>query len=66
MVPLRLDFSSTLIWVEEQLIMSRTGHQSLDGMRKYKRIPEEQCQQVSSVQLQIAWKNHHIKIKRLN
>ena len=32
--------------VEEQLIMSRTGHQSLDGVRTYKRVPEEQ---VSSV-----------------
>ena len=35
--------------VEEQLIMSRTGHQSLDGVRTYKRVSEEQCQQVSSV-----------------
>ena len=34
--------------VEEQLIMSCTGHQSLDGVRTYKRMPEEQCQQVSS------------------
>ena len=34
--------------VEEQLIMSRTGHQSLDGVRTYKRVPEEQCQQVST------------------
>ena len=32
--------------VEEQLIMSRTSHQSLDGVRMYKRVPEEQ---VSSV-----------------
>ena len=32
--------------VEEQLIMSHTGHQSLDGVRTYKRVPEEQ---VSSV-----------------
>ena len=32
--------------VEEQLIMSRTGHQSLDGVCTYKRVPEEQ---VSSV-----------------
>ena len=35
--------------VEEQLIMSHTGHQSLDGVRTYKIVPEEQCQQVSSV-----------------
>ena len=54
--------------VEEQLIMSRTGHQSLDGVRTYKRVPV--CQrskfQVYLIQLQIAWKNHHIKIRRLN
>ena len=37
---------STLIRVEEQLIMS---HQNLDGVRTYKRVSEEQCQQVSSV-----------------
>ena len=35
--------------VVEQLIMSRIGHQSLDGVRTYKRVSEEQCQQVSSV-----------------
>ena len=29
--------------------MSRTGHLSLDGVRMYKRVPKEQCQQVSSV-----------------
>ena len=29
--------------------MSRTGHQSLDGVRTYKRVSEERCQQVSCV-----------------
>ena len=35
--------------VDEQLIMSRTGHHSVDGVRVYKRIGEEQQQQVSDV-----------------
>ena len=54
--------------VEEQLIMSRTGHQCLDGVHTYKRVPEEQCHkfQVYLIQLQIACKNHHIKLRRLN
>ena len=29
--------------------MSHTGHQSLDGVCTNKRVPEEQCQQVSRV-----------------
>ena len=34
--------------VEEQPIMSRTGYQRLDWVHTYKRVPKEQCQQVSS------------------
>jgi hypothetical protein len=35
--------------VDEQLIMSRTGHRSLDGVRTYKRVSEEQKMALSSV-----------------
>ena len=35
--------------VEEQLIMSRTGHHSIEGIRTYKRISEEQKLALSSV-----------------
>ena len=35
--------------VDEQLIMDRTGHRSLDGVRTYKRIGEQQKQTVSQV-----------------
>ncbi len=35
--------------IEEQLIMSNTGHRSLDGVRCYKRISEEQKQHMSDV-----------------
>ena len=34
---------------EEQLIMERTGHHSIDGVRAYKRTSEEQHQFVSDV-----------------
>ena len=37
------------VGVEDQLIMSRTGHKSQDGVHTYKRVSEEECQQVSSV-----------------
>ena len=35
--------------VDEQLIMSHTGHRSVDGVRSYKRISEEQKKAVSNV-----------------
>ncbi len=35
--------------VDEQIIMNVTGHQSVDGVRAYKRMSEEQYQDVSSV-----------------
>ena len=35
--------------VDEQLIMSRTGHRSIDGVRTYKRVSEEQKMALSSV-----------------
>ena len=35
--------------VDEQLIMSRTGHRSLDGVRTYKRVSEEQKMALSSI-----------------
>ena len=35
--------------MDEQLIMSRTGHRSVDGVRVYKRICEEQKQEMSDV-----------------
>ena len=35
--------------VDEQLIMSHTGHRSVDGVRSYKRISEQQKKAVSSV-----------------
>ena len=38
--------------VDEQLIMSNTGHRSIDGVRSYKRISEEQKKSIST-QLQM-------------
>ena len=35
--------------VDEQLIMARTGHRSLDGIRTYKRVSDEQHKQVSAI-----------------
>ena len=35
--------------IDEQLIMSRTGHQSIDGVWKYKRIGNEQMEATSEV-----------------
>ena len=35
--------------VDEQLIMSRTGHRSLEGVRAYKRVSDNQKEQVSTV-----------------
>ena len=35
--------------IDEQLIMSHTGHRSIDGVRSYKRISEEQKKSVSGV-----------------
>jgi hypothetical protein len=35
--------------VDEQLIMDRTGHRSLDGVRRYKRISDEQRQTTSDI-----------------
>ena len=35
--------------VDEQIIMNVTGHQSIDGVRAYKRMSEEQYQDVSSI-----------------
>ena len=35
--------------VEEQLIMARTGHRSLEGVRTYKRIGDEQREMMSNV-----------------
>ena len=34
---------------DEQLIMDRTGHRSVDGIRAYKRVSEEQEKEVSSI-----------------
>ena len=34
---------------DEQLIMDRTGHYSIDGIRAYKRVSEEQEKEVSSI-----------------
>lgn len=35
--------------IDEQLIMDRTGHRSLDGIRAYKRVSEDQEKEVSSI-----------------
>ncbi len=35
--------------VEEQLIMSRTGHRSVEGVRTYKRIGDDQRQMMSDI-----------------
>ena len=35
--------------VDEQIIMNVTGHQSIDGVRTYKRMSDEQYQEVSSI-----------------
>ena len=35
--------------VEEQLIMSRTGHRSVEGVRTYKRIGDEQREMLSDI-----------------
>ena len=35
--------------VDEQLIMARTGHRSIEGVRTYKRISEQQVKDVSTV-----------------
>ena len=35
--------------VDEQLIMSRTGHRSVEGVRAYKRVSDNQKEQVSTV-----------------
>ena len=39
--------------VEEQLIMSRTGHQNLDGVRTYKRVPEEQVSKYQNKKIKL-------------
>ena len=36
-------------WVDEQLIMGRTGHRSIDGIRTYKRVSNEQKEDISHV-----------------
>ena len=36
-------------WVDEQLIMKRTGHRSLDGVRLYKRVSNEQDREISEI-----------------
>ena len=35
--------------VDEQLIMEVTGHQSLDGVRSYKRTSQEQREELSDI-----------------
>lgn len=35
--------------VDEQLIMTRTGHRSIEGVRTYKRVSDEQKQALSEV-----------------
>ena len=35
--------------VDEQIIMSVTGHRSIDGVPAYKRMSEEQHQEVSNI-----------------
>ena len=35
--------------VDKQLIMSHTGHRSIDGIRSYKRISEEQKRAISGI-----------------
>ena len=35
--------------VDEQSIMSSTGHRSLEGVRAYKRVSDDQKEQVSTV-----------------
>ena len=35
--------------VDEQLIMAKTGHRSTDGVRKYKRVGNDQLQMLSQV-----------------
>lgn len=35
--------------MDDQLIMTKTGHRSLDGVRSYKRVSNEQQQHLSEV-----------------
>ena len=35
--------------IDEQLIMTRTGHRSIEGVRTYKRVSEEQTQGLSHI-----------------
>ena len=35
--------------IDEQLIMDRTGHRSVDGIRRYKRVSEDQKQETSNI-----------------
>ena len=35
--------------VDEQLIMKRTGHRSIDGVRTYKRVSQQQEENLSSI-----------------
>ena len=35
--------------IDEQLIMARTGHRSLEGVRAYKRVSTDQKQSVSMI-----------------
>ena len=35
--------------VDEQLVMERTGHRSLEGVRSYKRTSDTQCQALSDI-----------------
>ena len=42
--------------------MSRTGHQSLDGVRMYKRVPEEQVSSVFNCMEESPHQNKKIKL----
>ena len=48
--PLRVTAATRLYqaWVDEQLIMKRTGHSSIEGVRVYKRASDEQ-EEVSAI-----------------
>ena len=35
--------------IDEQLVMERTGHRSVEGIRNYKRTSKQQCETISDV-----------------
>ena len=46
--------------IDEQLIMERTGHRSIEGIRVYKRTDEQQEKTISNLLQQTHWQNTQV------